>query len=242
MFKHAIRSLLFTIVCILQITFFLSSAMAEPVRLPSGQTFDVTSKQLEMLKHKPGVAFFPFQPPDEVTNCDLTPLMHVELPEALGGGFLIGTPENILAGLNDVGAAIWTKKKIINETVTSEAKIQKQEDSIIASKFELSAGYRVGDLDWNIAGDTAGENPNILSELTWSDLEIYQVKLRNVTIMHKILYFRGSLAYGWITGGENQDSDFNGDNRTLEYSRSNNSGDDGNVLDASLGIGYPFTF
>lgn len=110
------------------------------------------------------------------------------------------------------------------------------------SKFILSIGYRVGDLDWNIAGDITGENPNILSELTWSDLEIYQVKLRNVTIIPKIIYFRGSLAFGWITGGENQDADFNGDNRTQEYSRSNNSGDDGNIFDVSLGIGYPFTF
>ena len=110
------------------------------------------------------------------------------------------------------------------------------------SKFILSAGYRVGDLDWNIAGDTTGENPNILSELTWSDLEIYQVKLSNVTMIPKRVYFRGSLAYGWITGGENQDADFNGDNRTLEWSRSNNKTKDDNVLDASLGIGYPFTF
>jgi len=242
MFKHAIHGLSFTIVFILQITFFLSSAIAEPVRLPSGQVFDITSKQLEMLKHKPGVAFFPFQPPDEVISGNLTPLMHIQLPEALGGGFLIGTPKNILAGLNDVGVAGWTKRKITHEKITSEEKKQKQVDSIIASKFELSAGYRVDDFDWNIAGDTTGENPNILSELTWNDIEIWQIKLQNKTIIRKTFYFRGSVAYGWIFEGENQDSDFNGNDRTLEWSRSNNSGDDGNVFDASLGIGYPFTF
>jgi hypothetical protein len=37
-----------------------------------------------------------------------------------------------------------------------------------------------------------------------------------------------------------QDSDYLGDNRTLEFSRSNNNADDGNTFDASVGIGYQF--
>ncbi len=114
--------------------------------------------------------------------------------------------------------------------------------SEISSTFSLRMGYRVDDLDWNIAGDISGENPNVLSELTWSDVEIYQMKFGNVTTLPRILYFRGSLAYGWIFDGENQDSDFDGDDRTLEWSRSSNRGDNGNVFDASLGIGYPFIF
>ena len=110
------------------------------------------------------------------------------------------------------------------------------------SKFILSTGYRVDDLDWNIAGDITGENPNVLSELIWSDLEIYQVKIANVSMIPKIFYFRGALAYGWVFDGKNQDSDFFGNNRTLEYSRSNSSADRDNVFDASLGVGYPFVF
>ncbi|HIJ54753.1 MAG TPA: TonB-dependent receptor [Deltaproteobacteria bacterium] len=107
--------------------------------------------------------------------------------------------------------------------------------------FTLGSGYRSDNLDWNIAGDISGNNPNVLSELNWEDLGIFQVKLDNVTIFRGI-YFRGAVAYGWIITGDVQDSDYLGDNRTLEFSRSNNNADDGNTFDATVGIGYQFSF
>jgi len=110
------------------------------------------------------------------------------------------------------------------------------------TEFVLSNGYRKDNLDWNIAGDINGNNPNILSELTWDDLESYQVKFQGSLVWPNIVALKGSANYGWIFDGDNQDSDFAGDNRTLEFSRSNNSTDDGNVWDASLAIGYPFRF
>jgi len=99
----------------------------------------------------------------------------------------------------------------------------------IGTNLEFGAGYRVDNLNWSIAGNINGTNPNVLSELTWSDLEIFQLKAGIRSTISKAFYVRGSLGYGWI---------FDGDNRTLEYSRSNNSADDGNVVDATLGIGY----
>ena len=42
-------------------------------------------------------------------------------------------------------------------------------------QLSLSAGYRVDALDWNIAADFFGTTPNILSELTWDDLQIFEV-------------------------------------------------------------------
>ena len=71
--------------------------------------------------------------------------------------------------------------------------------------FSLSNSYRKDDLDWNIAGNRSGNNPNILSELTWDDLEIYQLKFQAKTVVPKIFYLRGSFAYGWIFDGQNQD-------------------------------------
>ena len=109
------------------------------------------------------------------------------------------------------------------------------------SQFLMGLGYRSDDLKWSIAGDIAGNNPNILSELTWEDLGIFQVEVENRTIIRSI-YLRGNLAYGWIFSGDNQDSDYLGDNRTLEFSRSNNSADAGNTFDASVGVGYQFLF
>jgi len=115
-----------------------------------------------------------------------------------------------------------------------------------ASRFQpeaemiFSAGYRRDDLDWSIAGDSSGNNPNILSELTWDDLESYQVQFQGRLVWPNIVALHGSADYGWIFDGDNQDSDYLGDNRTYEFSRSNNSTDGDNVWDVSLAVGYPF--
>ena len=46
------------------------------------------------------------------------------------------------------------------------------------TELSVTGGYRTDDLDWNIAGDINGNNPNIISELTWDDLESYQLKFQ----------------------------------------------------------------
>lgn len=112
----------------------------------------------------------------------------------------------------------------------------------IETEFVFSGGYRSDDLDFNIAGDINGNNPNIISELTWDDLESYQVKFQGSLVWPRIIALKGSVNYGWIFDGKNQDSDYGGDNRTFEYSRSNNNTDDNDVWDVSLAAGYPFRF
>jgi hypothetical protein len=104
----------------------------------------------------------------------------------------------------------------------------------------FDAGYRRDDLDWNTAGNGSGQNPNILSELKWRDLESFQVKFQGTLAWPNIIALRGYADYGWIFDGDNQDSDYLGDNRTYEFSRSNNKSDDGDVWDASLAVGYPW--
>ncbi len=119
------------------------------------------------------------------------------------------------------------------------------------TRFTFESGYRIDNIDWNIGGNytsTWDGGPvetrfiDILSELTWKDLEIYQVVLSNRTIVMDHLYFRGSLGYGEIFDGRNRDSDYKGNNRTLEFSRSDNASDSGHVIDVSVGIGYLFQF
>jgi hypothetical protein len=229
------------LVTVLLTVFISSPAIPAPITFPSGQVYDLSLKQLELLKSEQGVAFFPFQP-ETLKKEVMPPLILLKIPQVLGGGLLTGTPENLQAGLNAVGAIEVAKKEEVAESAAEREPVLKKETSEIESEFWFTTGYRVDDFDWNIAGDINGNNPNILSELTWDDLKIFQVTLQNKTVFRQTFYFRGSLAYGWILDGENQDSDYNGDNRTLEFSRSNNSADDGDVLDASAGIGYQFTF
>ena len=125
-------------------------------------------------------------------------------------------------------------------TAGATTRIENKKALPLETEFVFTGGYRRDDLDWNIAGNINGNNPNILSELTWDDIESYQVKFQGSLIWPRIIALRGSANYGWIFNGDNQDSDYFCDNRTFEFSRSNNSTDDGDVWDVSLAIGYPF--
>ena len=110
------------------------------------------------------------------------------------------------------------------------------------TSFSLSVGYRSDDLNWHIAGNQRGSDPNIRSELTWSDLTIHQLKLSNRTIIKERLYLRGYFNYGMIISGSNQDADYNGDDRTDLFSLSVNGVDGNNVWDGSIGAGPRFSF
>jgi len=110
--------------------------------------------------------------------------------------------------------------------------------------FTLFNSYRVDSLDWTIASDFSGTTPNILSELQWTDLQIFQMGA-DAEIIRPMrdridIVLLGKAGYGWILAGDNQDSDYAGDNRTLEWSRSNNDAGDGHVLDLSGGVGLRF--
>ncbi|VAX31570.1 hypothetical protein MNBD_NITROSPIRAE01-1012 [hydrothermal vent metagenome] len=111
----------------------------------------------------------------------------------------------------------------------------------------LEAGWRIDQLNWSISGVApSGNNVNILSELRWENLLITQVR-GNARLTIDIPsspfspYARASLSYGEIYQGENQDSDYNNNNRQNEFSRSNNNSSQGNVLDASFGLGLQFS-
>jgi hypothetical protein len=116
--------------------------------------------------------------------------------------------------------------------------IYQPESKPIAFDWKVLGGYRRDKFLWNIASDITGiATPNILSELKWDPLKIAQVKTQaTVTLMDRFV-FDGKLAYGEIFEGENQDSDYLGDDRTLEFSRSNNNSEDDDVLDLTGGVG-----
>ena len=107
-------------------------------------------------------------------------------------------------------------------------------------QFDMNSGFRYDFLQFNIAGDTSGQNPNILSELTWKDLWSYQIGTKAQAVFNKHIRVEGSYDYAWIMDGKNQDSDYLGDDRTLEFSRSLNSTDDDNLMDFSVGLGWQF--
>ena len=112
-------------------------------------------------------------------------------------------------------------------------------DAAVDLNLGLTNGYRLGGLRWNIAGDLYGTNPNILSELTWSDLQVYQIERLDEILVNDVV-FRMSVGYGWITAGDSQDSDYNLDDRTDERSRSYSDARGGFLFSGSAALGYRF--
>ncbi len=104
--------------------------------------------------------------------------------------------------------------------------------------FNIKTDYRTDGLSWNIAGNLDGEDPNILSELTWKELQICQLVAEIKLDLNQKLTFQSSLGYGLIGRGYSQDSDYYGNDRTMEFSRSNNQSNGDNVWDGSISIGY----
>ena len=104
-------------------------------------------------------------------------------------------------------------------------------------------GFHKGELQWSIASDITGTvTPNILSELTYTDIE-YETFETDGTLR----FNRGSLAgiqvearfmAGEAASGTNQDSDYDGDNRTQEYSRSYSDADGSEMMRFETSIGY----
>lgn len=107
-----------------------------------------------------------------------------------------------------------------------------------ADTMDVSLGQRTDNLNWNIAGNIQGTTPNVLSELKWTDLKIFELKLHNRHELDDNSFIDASLGYGWITSGKNQDSDYTSDNRQGEFSRSNNAANGDNVIDGAIAYGY----
>lgn len=120
----------------------------------------------------------------------------------------------------------------------AHAEDRNAEDRNNEVSFEI--GHRTDNLRWDIAGiSPIGNNPvNILSEIKWRDLQIIQARIKAKGYVARPIFLKGSFGYGGIYSGSNQDSDFNGNDRTLEFSRSNNNAGSGSVLDLSAAVGY----
>ncbi len=107
-------------------------------------------------------------------------------------------------------------------------------------EFSLSTGFRNDSLDWNIAGNSAGTAPDVLSELDWSDVDSYQVTLANRSRFSKHIYFRAAFNYAWVQDGTVRDSDYDSDGRGNEWSRSISESTGDQMWDISTGGGYAF--
>lgn len=127
---------------------------------------------------------------------------------------------------------------VVEPTAAESEKVVSWDDPFGGTQLTLSLGLRRDDLNWHIAG--SGGSPNILSELTWSGMGIGQMQVAGEMPMGRLVLV-GEFGVGVVRSGETFDSDYLGDNRTGEFSRSS-SDSDGDVLDGNVGVGMPFMF
>lgn len=108
----------------------------------------------------------------------------------------------------------------------------------IDTEFSLTTGLRTDDLSWSIAGNGI----NVLSELTWSNVDSYQITLENRTQLKNNIYSRSAFSYAIIQDGKVQDSDYGLDNYGGEWSRSMSESPGDELYDISFAGGYSFFF
>ncbi len=121
--------------------------------------------------------------------------------------------------------------------------------SLTPSPFDITIhtgmGTDTSTLQWSIASDPAGvTGPNVLSELTYRDVKFDVFNASAAIAIHQG-WLRGNTIFldyrsGQAADGEVQDSDYNGNNRTQEYSRSISSAEDSTMGSLEIGISHPF--
>jgi hypothetical protein len=108
----------------------------------------------------------------------------------------------------------------------------------IETEFQLTSGSRRDDLEWSIAGNGI----NVLSVLSWSDVESYQISIGNHTQLKNNIQFRGQFNYAVIMDGKVRDSDYGSNGAADEWSRSISESDSDQHWDITAGGGYAFFF
>lgn len=111
-------------------------------------------------------------------------------------------------------------------------------------KIGVDFGVRNDELNWSIPGEFRGQDnnvyqQNIVSELTWKDVKSNYLDAHGLFKAGQFVV-RGDIGYGIINSGDNQDSDYRGNNRTEEFSRSNNKSNGDHVSDTRIGFGLNF--
>lgn len=105
------------------------------------------------------------------------------------------------------------------------------------SEMWIGAGWRQDHLDWSIGVPEIG--PDILSELEWKDIRMWQISGGISGPVSQAWYYRLKGDYAKIYQGKNTDSDFLEDGRQSLFSRTENSADKGTAFDFSVALGFP---
>jgi len=84
---------------------------------------------------------------------------------------------------------------------------------ISPSNIEFMLNTQKQSLNWSIAGNASGKNPNILSELVWEQLGSIGIDLKPVWLLDNNISISTPVSFSRVVCGTVSDSDYEGDNR-----------------------------
>ncbi|WP_316769115.1 hypothetical protein [Pedobacter frigiditerrae] len=113
-----------------------------------------------------------------------------------------------------------------------------QADPLKKWNIKPFVGLNKTNFDWSIAGNSAGKNPNILSELIWIDLKSTGFGIEVRYLLPKNLNLKASSEYYTITKGEATDTDYADDNRESVFYSDLLNADKGHLFNSSLQLSY----
>ena len=117
MFKGRQGIMVFAMALFLLLTLLATPGMAVKVTVYRNKVVQLDERQVELLKRQPGVYYLKLPPEKLLEHYTL-----VELPDELGGGFLIATAADLAAGLEAVGALSRSEARKIALTAPSKNK------------------------------------------------------------------------------------------------------------------------
>lgn len=128
---------------------------------------------------------------------------------------------------------------LINMIISS---LHAQSTKSVKDKVSIAiyGDYLQQNFSWSIAGNSNGQNPNVLSELKWKN-----VKLRGAGIDMKIdivrgIFFSGTYHKARIYAGNATDTDYGEDNRTSPTYMAALESDKGHTYNYFAGLGYQY--
>lgn len=98
-------------------------------------------------------------------------------------------------------------------------------------------GYSISKASFNIAGNEAGENPNVLSELIWDPTNAIEYGA-DMTFTYNRWVLKANVLLNNTLFGDVSDIDYDGDNRTLPYSKLYLSNHKGSGYSIKIQPGY----
>jgi hypothetical protein len=110
----------------------------------------------------------------------------------------------------------------------------------ISKKLQLNlrTGYEQQELSWSIAGNSAGQNPNIYSELQWKKIGGQLLSTGLLWNIWSRVTLTADYSRVFISSGTVSDNDYGGDNRTSPLYNQLFNADKGYTQNWSVGAGY----